>query len=61
MNFLKAYRKFLSRFLRYYLIEQGFRDGLVGLIAAWGGGFYQIMSYVKYWEMLQNKKEGQNR
>ncbi|MDP3791494.1 MAG: glycosyltransferase family 2 protein [Candidatus Omnitrophota bacterium] len=57
IGFLKAYRKFLSRFLRYYLFEQGFRDGLVGLMAAWGGGFYQIMSYVKYWEMLQNEKE----
>jgi glycosyltransferase involved in cell wall biosynthesis len=54
VGFLKAYRKFLSRFLRYYFIEQGFRDGLIGFMAAWGGGFYQIMTYVKYWEMLQN-------
>jgi glycosyltransferase involved in cell wall biosynthesis len=53
---LKAYRKYLSRFIRYYIIEQGFKDGIVGFIAAFGGGFYQIMSYVKYWEMLQNKK-----
>lgn len=53
VNLLKAYRKFLSRFIRYYFIEQGFRDGIVGLMAAWGGGFYQIMSYVKYWEMVQ--------
>ena len=56
IGFLKAYRKFLSRFIRYYIIEQGFRDGIVGLMVAWGGGFYQIMSYVKYWEMIRNEK-----
>lgn len=56
IGFFKAYRKFLSRFIRYYVIEQGFRDGVIGLMAAWGGGFYQIMSYVKYWEMLQQKR-----
>jgi len=56
ISFFKAYRKFLSRFLKHYFIEQGFRDGVMGLIAAWGGGFYQIMSYVKYWEMLNNEK-----
>ncbi|MDD5496478.1 MAG: glycosyltransferase family 2 protein [Candidatus Omnitrophica bacterium] len=57
---LKAFRKFTSRFLRYYIVEQGFRDGLIGFMAAWGGGFYQIMTYVKYWEMqqVQNEKEG---
>ena len=63
IGFLKACRKFLSRFLRYYFIEGGFKDGIVGFMAAWGGGFYQIMSYVKYWEMLQSethrKKVGQ--
>jgi glycosyltransferase involved in cell wall biosynthesis len=51
IGFFRAYRKFLSRFLKHYFIEQGFRDGVMGLIMAWGGGFYQIMSYVKYWEM----------
>ena len=55
IGFLKAYRKCLSRFLRYYIVEQGFRDGVVGFMAAWGGGFYQIMSYVKYWEMRNSQ------
>lgn len=56
IGILKAYRKFLSRFIKHYFLQQGFRDGVTGLIAAWGGGFYQIMSYVKYWEMRQNEK-----
>ena len=60
IGFFRAYRKFLSRFLKHYFIEQGFRDGMIGLIAAWGGGFYQIMSYVKYREMLQNEKDSKN-
>ena len=50
---MKAFRKFLSRFLRYYIVEQGFRDGLIGFMAAFGGGYYQWMTYVKYWEMLK--------
>lgn len=58
INLLKAYRKYLSRFIRHYFIEQGFRDGLTGLMAAFGGGFYQIMSYLKYREMLENEKHG---
>ncbi|OGW94941.1 MAG: hypothetical protein A3K16_02335 [Omnitrophica bacterium RIFCSPLOWO2_01_FULL_45_24] len=59
VSLVKAYRKYLSRFLRYYFIEQGFRDGIIGLMAAFGGGFYQIMAYVKYWEMLRNEREKQ--
>ena len=55
IGFLKAYRKFLSRFIKHYFMEQGFRDGIVGLITAWAGGFYQIMSYVKYWEMKNSR------
>lgn len=69
IGLFKAYRKCLTRFFRYYIFEQGFRDGLVGLVAAWGRGFYQIMSYVKYWEMkkahisglvVDGKKEGES-
>ncbi len=56
IGFLKMHRKFLSRFLRYYIVEQGFRDGLIGFMAAFGGGYYQLMTYVKYWEMLENQK-----
>ena len=58
MNFLKMYRKGLSRFLRYYIAEQGFRDGFIGFALAQGRALYQYMSYVKYMEMLSNVKEG---
>jgi glycosyltransferase involved in cell wall biosynthesis len=56
IGFLKMYRKFLDRFLKSYILKQGFRDGLVGFTAAYANGLYQFMSYVKYREML--KKAG---
>ncbi len=56
IGFLKMYRKFVDRFLKAYILKQGFRDGLIGFIVAYGNGLYQVMSYVKYWEMLQNEK-----
>jgi glycosyltransferase involved in cell wall biosynthesis len=51
LNFLKIYRKFLTRFLKAYFFEQGFRDGLLGFIVSYSDGLYQVMSYVKYREM----------
>lgn len=56
IGFLKMYRKFIDRFLKAYLLKQGFRDGFLGLMVAYGAGLYQMMSYAKYWEMLQNEK-----
>ena len=60
INFLKMYRKGLSRFLKGYIQKSGYKDGLLGFTISWAGALYQFMSYVKYKEMLQNepKKEG---
>jgi hypothetical protein len=56
INFLKMYRKFVSRFLKSYVQKQGYRDGLLGFVVAYGSGLYQLMSYVKYREMTENAK-----
>ena len=56
IGFLKMYRKFIDRFLKAYILKKGFKDGLVGFMVAYGSGLYQVMSYVKYWEMLKNEK-----
>lgn len=55
INFLKMYRKFLSRFLKAYVQKQGYKDGLLGFMVSYGGGLYQLMSYVKYREMLDEE------
>lgn len=57
---LKSSRKFVDRFLKSYIVKQGYKDGYLGLMISFGTGLYQVMSYAKYWEMLENepKKEG---
>jgi glycosyltransferase involved in cell wall biosynthesis len=57
INFLKMYRKAISRFLKAYLQKKGFKDGLLGFVVSYGGGLYQFMSYVKYREMVENEKK----
>ena len=47
----KALWRATDRFWRAFLFKQGFRDGVVGLVAAWFGGTYQLVSYAKYLEM----------
>lgn len=56
MNFLKMYRKAISRFLKSYIQKQGYKDGLLGFVIAYGSGLYQFMSYIKYREMLDAAK-----
>lgn len=56
IGFFGMCRKFVDRFLRAYILKQGFRDGFLGLAAAYGNGLYQFMSYAKYWEMLEAEK-----
>ena len=51
-----ALRKTCDRFLKAYLIKQGFRDGFYGYMAARFAGLYQFFSYVKYWEMRKRAK-----
>ena len=54
----KTCRKFVDRFLKAYILKQGFRDGLLGFMVSYAGGLYQLLSYAKYWEMLQNDLRG---
>lgn len=38
-------------FLRMYLLQQGFRDGVYGLLLAGFYGYYTFLKYAKLWEM----------
>lgn len=46
----------LDRFYRSYVAKKGYRDGVIGLMVAVNGGFYQILSYAKYWESNAKSK-----
>jgi glycosyltransferase involved in cell wall biosynthesis len=57
IGFLKMYRKFVDRFFKAYILKQGFRDGLLGLMVSYANGLYQVMSYAKYREMVKNAED----
>lgn len=53
MSIFRAIRRTIDRFWRTYCKKKGKEDGLLGLILAVFDGFYQILSYAKYWEQKQ--------
>ncbi len=54
MNLLHAFWRYYDRFFRAYIRKQGWKDGFRGLISAFFGSLYQIISYAKYWEMKKD-------
>ncbi len=40
-----------ARFLKFYLVKRGFREGLPGLIVALLESYYVFMKYAKLWEL----------
>lgn len=51
MSLARALRKTVDRFIKAYILKQGFRDGFLGFMMAFFGGFYQLLSYAKYTEL----------
>lgn len=45
-----------DRFVRRYLRKQSYKDGMYGFVIAFFDSLYQVLSYVKYREMLNNSK-----
>ncbi len=50
----------IDRFMRSLLGKKGYKDGLVGFLVAFNAGLYQVLSYLKYRELLAEKKEIRN-
>jgi len=46
----------LDRFIRTYIGRKGYRDGFMGFVVAFFAGLYQFLSYLKYREIVKNKK-----
>ncbi len=47
----------LDRFIRTYIGKKGYKDGFVGFVVAFYASLYQFISYLKYRELVLNKKE----
>ena len=43
------------KFLRMYILKQGFREGKAGLIIASLGALYVFLKYAKLWELRSNQ------
>ena len=46
----------VDRFVRAYVMKQGYRDGFPGFVAALFGSWYQVLSYAKFWELQQHDR-----
>jgi glycosyltransferase involved in cell wall biosynthesis len=57
MPLAKALWRAADRFFRSFIAKKGYRDGVVGLMVALNGAFYQILSYAKYWEINVKSKD----
>ena len=57
MSLPRALRKASDRFFKAYVLKKGFKDGFLGFMLAFLGGFYQLLSYSKYMELKNNEKK----
>ena len=48
------------RFIKEYLIKQGFRDGVPGLVIAVSTAYYVFIKYAKLWELQRGLTEREN-
>jgi len=44
----------LAAFIKFYLLRQGFRDGVRGFVVSVGSAFYVLLKYAKLWELSRN-------
>jgi hypothetical protein len=45
-----------DRFMRAYFGRKGYKDGFIGFVIAFNAGLYQYVSYLKYREIIFNKR-----
>jgi len=61
MNFAICLRKMWTRFMKYYFVKKGYRDGFIGFFMALYSGMYQFYTYCKYWEAKADRLKVKNR
>ena len=52
MPISKALWRTIDRFFRAYIGKRGYKEGFLGFVLAAFGGWYQLISYAKYLELL---------
>ncbi|MBF0570191.1 MAG: glycosyltransferase family 2 protein [Candidatus Omnitrophica bacterium] len=52
-----AFWRAIDRFFRAYVAKAGWRDGFMGFMVAYLGSVYQIISYAKFYEMVNKQKQ----
>lgn len=48
----------ISEFLRMYIVNKGYKDGMAGFTLASLSSVYKFLSYLKLWEYNMNKESG---
>lgn len=59
MSFSICMGRLISRFLKFYFVKQGYKEGFIGFMMASADSFYQIMTYSKYWEIKHTNFGGE--
>lgn len=47
----------IDRFVRTYIGRRGYKDGFIGFVVAFNAGLYQFISYLKYRELISERRE----
>jgi glycosyltransferase involved in cell wall biosynthesis len=54
MGLGRALWRTYDRFMRTFFRKKAYKDGFIGFVVSIFAGFYQILSYAKYWEFKRN-------
>ncbi len=57
MSMLVGFWRTIDRFFRSYIGKQGWKGGFMGFVIAYFASLYQIMSYIKYYEIVKGIKQ----
>jgi glycosyltransferase involved in cell wall biosynthesis len=61
MGFGKLMVRITSRFIKFYFVKKGRKDGFMGFMMALADSLYQIMAYAKYWEAVHTTQKKEQR
>ncbi len=53
MSIFRGFRRYVDRFFRRYIRKKGYKDGYYGFAASFLSGFYELIAYSKYREIIR--------